>query len=150
MYTTVAEYNTNVWQLKDYNAAFRVIQLPSDETIYNIDLDTRSISTPSFLGVTKEQGAETIYFLVDRYFGEMDLASTACLVEYINSSSDPNKRTGFYPVPFYDISTYSSQVLDGFYKVVELTSGTYKPNKFYVKHQAGHYVKATENFDPTL
>lgn len=152
MITTAEEYNLNAWLFESQNVAIKAIQLPSDEVIYNINLENRSIDTPSFLGVTKEQGAETVYFLVDRFFGDIDLATTACFIQYENNNiSDINERSGFYPVPFYDISTYSSLVLEEGYEEVAVNSGTYKPNKFYKKTEDGQYVLLTNaKYDETI
>lgn len=148
--TTAEEYNASLWRIEDNNTPIKAILLPSDEVIYNINLDTRIIETPSFLGVTKDQNAETIYFLVDRFFGEIDLATTACFVQYINENNpDINKRAGFYPVPFYDISTYSSHIVEGGYEEIHLNSGTYQPNKYYIKN-GDNYILATGGFDKTV
>ena len=78
------------------------IILPSDERVFDVDLNTREISVPTFLSVTKDHRAETVYFLVDRYYEYKDLAQTSCMIEFINADGEG----GFYPVPFYDISSY--------------------------------------------
>ena len=76
--------------------------LPSDEKTFDVDLASRTISVPTFLSVRKDHRAETVYFLVDRIFEYKDLATTSCLIEFINAEG----KGGFYPVPFYDISSY--------------------------------------------
>lgn len=76
--------------------------LPSDEKTFDVDLASRTISVPTFLSVRKDHRAETVYFLVDRIFEYKDLATTCCLIEFINAEG----KGGFYPVPFYDISSY--------------------------------------------
>lgn len=75
-----------MWSLYNENIPTKAILLPSDETIYEIDLNSRVIKTPSFLSVKKDQAAETIYFLIDRFAGEIDLANTACLIQYRNEA----------------------------------------------------------------
>lgn len=150
MFARAEEYLQLLWESKNKNMPTKAILLPSDEIIYNINLDTRVIETPSFLSVTQDQNAETIYFLVDRFFGEIDLATTACLIQYINENNpEINKRAGFYPVPFYDISTYSSHIIEGSYEEIHLNSGTYQPNKYYIKN-GDKFVLATGNFDKTV
>lgn len=76
--------------------------LPSDERTFDIDLSSRTISVPTFLSVAKDHRAETVYFLVDRIYEYKDLATTSCMIEFINAEG----KGGFYPVPFYDISSY--------------------------------------------
>jgi hypothetical protein len=38
------------------------------------------VEAPPVLGVKKDHYAETLYFSVDRYYDNMDLASTTCLI----------------------------------------------------------------------
>ena len=64
MFATAEEYVQQLWQLQNKNMPTKAILLPSDEIIYNIDLNTRTIETPSFLSITQDQDAETIYFFV--------------------------------------------------------------------------------------
>lgn len=76
--------------------------LPSDEKTFDVDLNTRTISVPTFLSVSKDHRAETIYFLVDRYYEYKDLSDTSCIIEFINAEGEG----GYYVVPFYDITSY--------------------------------------------
>lgn len=76
--------------------------LPSDEKTFDVDLDSREISVPTFLSVSKDHRAETIYFLVDRYYDYKDLSQTSCIIEFINAAGEG----GYYVVPFYDITSY--------------------------------------------
>jgi len=90
------------------NVPILSIILPSDERTFDVDLNTREISVPTFLSVAKDHRAETVYFLVDRYFEYKDLSQTSCMIEYINAAGEG----GFYPVPFYDISSYPYYIDD--------------------------------------
>lgn len=56
-----------------------------------------------FLSVQFEHNAEIIYFRCPRYFQNMDLASTVCVVEYVNAHGDAS----LYWVPYYDVNHYS-------------------------------------------
>ena len=142
MITTAEEYLQQLWSLYNENIPTKAILLPSDETIYEIDLNSRVIKTPSFLSVKKDQAAETIYFLIDRFAGEIDLANTACLIQYRNEAG----QDSFYPVPFYDITTYSSHTVNEYVEIY-LNSGTYKKNKYYVLNENGDYVLSSGDFD---
>lgn len=113
MITTPEEYLEHLWgiEAKDEeghainpynNRPILSIILPSDERTFDVDLNTRKISVPTFLSVAKDHRAETVYFLVDRYYEYKDLAETSCIIEFINAAGEG----GFYPVPFYDISSY--------------------------------------------
>ena len=87
MIATAEEYLQQLWQLYDGNVPTKAIMLPRDETIYQIDLNTRTIKAPYLSGITKDQNAETFYFIADRFHGEIDLVNTACLVYYKNKTS---------------------------------------------------------------
>jgi hypothetical protein len=52
------------------------------KTVYDIDLDTREITAPKFLGVLKDHSSETIYFRINRFHDFMDLANVACIIQY--------------------------------------------------------------------
>lgn len=84
------------------NVPIQSIILPSDERTYSVNLNTRTIEAPTFLSVAKDHRAETIYFLVDRYYDYKDLSETSCIIEFINAAGEG----GFYVVPFYDITSY--------------------------------------------
>lgn len=84
-----------------------VIVVPSNTQLYNVDLTTRTIDAPQNLSVKTEHYAETVYFLVDRFFDNMDLAQTNCVVQYVT------KEGAFiYNVPFCDTTTFGNGVTD--------------------------------------
>lgn len=104
MITTATQYNSNLHLLHNMNPpAHATLPLPGPENIYNVDIATREISAPAFLGIEKDAAAETIYFIVDRYADYMDLANTSCIIIYTNALG----KTRFYDVPFYDIYSYA-------------------------------------------
>ena len=102
MITTAAEYEQYLARIQDENAPSIAILLPSDERIYNVDLNSRKIEAPEFLSVEKDHHAECIYFMVDRFFDNMDLSNTVCVIQYINAGGEER----VYAVPYYDITTY--------------------------------------------
>ena len=113
MITNIEEYLKNLWKIQDGNLPAQAILLPSDETIYNVNLNTREIEAPNSLGAKKDHLAETIFFAVDRYFDNMDLTKTVCVVQYVNHNAtdeDGNPAGGFlYLVPFYDVAYYQDK-----------------------------------------
>jgi hypothetical protein len=110
MITTPEEYLAKLHLIQNNNFPTTAILLPSDETIYNIDLNQRTIESPEFLSVATDHYAETIYFRVARYFDNMDLTNTVCLIQYENANAvneDGEPAGGFcYLVPFYDIEHF--------------------------------------------
>ena len=106
MITNPNDYYNAIQQIKDLNKPQYAILLPVDEKIYNIDLDNRSIEAPEFLSLQTDHYAETVYFLVDRHYDNMDLADTICTVQYQN---EKDKDGRIYLVPFFDITTYKKE-----------------------------------------
>ena len=76
MITTAAEYEKYLSQIYDVNPPTLAVLLPSSEPIYKIDLNKRTVETPDFLSVEKDHRAECLYFIVDRFFDNIDLSTT--------------------------------------------------------------------------
>lgn len=82
---------------------------PSDDQIVDIDLNTREINAPKFLSVQYDHNAEIIYFRCNRYYDNMDLAKTVCVIQYLNAehvdpeSGEKTRDAGIFWVPYYDI-----------------------------------------------
>ena len=113
MITSPEDYLKLLYQIQNDNRQTQAILLPKDETIYEIDLNTRTIQAPEFLSVEKDHVAETIYFKVDRYYDNMDLTNTVCLVQYVNENAKTNDNVpaeGFaYAVPFFDVDHFKDE-----------------------------------------
>lgn len=113
MITTPEEYLKFLYEIQNNNTPIVDILAPSDETIYKVDLNTRKIDAPEFLSVLKDHNAETIHFTVDRYFDNMDLTNTICLIQYINKNAvtaEGVKSMGYvYAVPVYDVVTFKDE-----------------------------------------
>ena len=150
MITTPKEYYDKLWQIQSENAPTLAILLPSAERIYNIDLNKRTIDAPEYLSVSEDHNAETIYFKVDRFFDNVDLSNTVCIIQYVNALGEER----VYAVPFYDVETYG-RYIEG-YKPVLVTAETYAPNKYYINKNegldvAGEYVlDSSANFNPLI
>ena len=87
---------------------------PSDDQIVDIDLDAREINAPKFLSVQYDHNAEIIYFRCNRYYDNMDLAKTVCVIQYLNAEhieqdedaenyGELTRDAGIFWVPYYDI-----------------------------------------------
>ena len=95
-----SEFLSHLQQIQDSNYP-SVVVLPDVKTVYDIDLDTREITAPKFLGVLKDHSSETIYFRINRFHDFMDLANVACIIQY----TTPDQQDHIYAVPFYDLLT---------------------------------------------
>jgi hypothetical protein len=84
MITTAEQYNANLHLIHNNNPP-TYAALPTPDYIYNIDISTREIDAPKFLGVETDNVSETIYFIVDRFADYMDLSTTSCVITYINA-----------------------------------------------------------------
>ena len=104
MITSAQEYFSRLQDIRNENLHKEVLQIPSDELIYAVDLNSRTIDTPVYLSTETDHTAETIFFIVDRYYETYDLAQSTCIVEYINAKNEP----GIYLVPIYDLETYAA------------------------------------------
>lgn len=109
MITDTQDYLNLLYRIQDPNRQNSIIQLPENEPIYNIDLNSRSIEAPAYLSVEYDHNAETIYFQVDRFFDNVDLSTMFCIIQYQNAN--PNKIEGgyIYAVPYFDIMTKASE-----------------------------------------
>ena len=93
-FTSLAEYYGHMADLFA-TAQYKYVLLPLDEDPFYIDLNTRTINVPlSFskcASVQSDQLAETIVFVVDRYFDFMDLSMTDIHVQW---TIPENKKNG--------------------------------------------------------
>lgn len=104
MITTPEEYFGKLNLIANANPP-ELALLPKGENTYKIDVSTREVEVPTFLGVERDHKAETIYFVVDRLAGYMDLSQTCCLIQYVNAAGNAHA----YIVPFYDIYTLAEK-----------------------------------------
>ena len=105
MITTPQEYYNKLHLIQDTNKPQIAVLTPNEEKMYYIDLNERKIESPQYLSVMKDHYAETIYFVMDRFYDNIDLAETTCIVQYINAKNEPR----IYAVPFYDITTMEDE-----------------------------------------
>ena len=111
-------YKSLLYEIQNANVSgptTDTIIVPSNISLYNVNLDTREIDAPEYLSVQHEHYAETVYFLVDRYHDSMDLAQTSCIVQYVT----PDDESYIYVVPFCDTVTYSGGIKDADGNIVD-------------------------------
>jgi hypothetical protein len=80
MIVSEQEYVSLLHQINNPNLFFNYIQIPADEKIYKIDLNTKEIEAPSNLGSQGSHNSEIIWFVVDRFYDMRDLSTCACWI----------------------------------------------------------------------
>lgn len=104
MITDYKDYQQKLWEVEQEirTSKATLLPVPPKEEIIPIDLNTREIKVPkSFIIVTQDHSAETLYFTFNRFFDNMDLNNTVCVIQYKNG----NNEEYYYPVPYYDVDT---------------------------------------------
>ena len=108
MITSGEEYRQYLATLsRSYNPPTILIRIPANETIYNIDLNTRIIDPPKFLGVEADHEAEAIFFQVDRFFDNIDLAQCLGTIQFRNAKNEEY----IYVIPAYDITSNPNKII---------------------------------------
>lgn len=136
MITTPEDYLQLLYRIQDKNRQTTIIALPKDEHIYEIDLNKRTIEAPEFLSVEYDHNAETIYFKMDRYFDNVDLArgDIHVIIQYENANPKNTKKGYFYAPPFVDVATFGKENKIVFPWVIEGPATAFSGNvKFSVK-----------------
>jgi hypothetical protein len=82
MITTSEEYNSLLPRLKNPNKFIDLFCVPEDEPVYDIDLNSRTITAPQFVSVQFEHNAEIIWFKADRFYDNIDLYRGSCIIQY--------------------------------------------------------------------
>lgn len=103
MMTERPEYLDLLYKIQDENKPSLAILLPGSEKIFNVDLASRKIEAPEYLSVETDHRSEVIYFRTGRYFDNIDLTNTVCVIQYINAANEGR----VYVVPYYDVDTLS-------------------------------------------
>lgn len=119
---TIGNLNAYYGYMKDFynravsdpqhNYGYKFIMMPLDEEVFNINLNTRSISIPATFaktgGVQADQMAELIIFETDRYFDYMDLANTQIYVQW--QLPDNNHTAGATAITIKDLNSKPGKI----------------------------------------
>lgn len=108
MITNSEEYLDFLTKIENGTPTYE-LRIPSDEPIYEVDLNTRVINAPKFLSVETDHDAELIYFSIDRYFENVDLLTCAGLVLFKNAKNEEYA----YLIPAYDVVTEPGKIIFG-------------------------------------
>lgn len=97
------------WHINSANTPQQV-ELPAGEKLYSINLNTRIIEGPEDLSVLENHEADLLYFTVDRFYDNVDLSTTTCIIQYeTTNKNDGSIFRGIYCIPFYDIVTLAEE-----------------------------------------
>ncbi len=108
MITNSEEYLDFLTKIQNGTPTYE-IRVPSDEPIYEVDLNTRVIDAPKFLSVETDHDAELVYFSIDRYFENVDLLTCAGLVLFKNAKNEEYA----YLIPAYDVVSKPGKIIFG-------------------------------------
>lgn len=92
---------------ESYNPPSIRMRIPTDEPVYEVNLNTRVVSTPSFLGVEADHEAELIYFEMDRFYDSVDLSTCIGLVQFRNAKNEEY----YYVIPYYDVVSKTGKMI---------------------------------------
>lgn len=90
-------------KVKDESQLNKFFRIPLDEPCFTINLSTRVITVPrdftSYgLGVQGDAYAEVVFFESDRYFDQVDLASTECWIQWSTAKKKGNSKSVYVDV----------------------------------------------------
>lgn len=107
MITSSQEYQEFLAGIAETAPSMMKMRIPTYEPVYEIDLNTRKITPPPFIGVEGDHEAEYIYFQVDRYFDGLDLSNAIGLIVFKNA-----KNEEYYQIiPYYDIYSIEGKII---------------------------------------
>lgn len=116
MITDASEFKQRLKEIQD-NTTVTFTTLPSNESRFIIDLNSRTISIPiefEFLAVKNDHKAETVYFECDRYFDDVDLSQHTCVVQTLNINNDRQESNeAIIPVTYIDTTTIDGKIIFG-------------------------------------
>lgn len=92
---------------QSYNPPKSSIRIPTYEPVYEINWSDRSVTTPSFLGVEADHEAELIYFKMDRFVDQTDLANCIGIVQFKNAKQEEY----YYIIPYYDVDSIPGKII---------------------------------------
>jgi len=83
------------------------IRIPIDEPVYEVDLKSRTINSPSVLGVEADHESELIYFKMDRFYDQVDLSTCVGIIQFRNARNEEY----YYIIPYYDTESILGKII---------------------------------------
>ena len=110
MITGSEEYKAYLATLSDsYNPPNILLRIPANEPIYEVNLDTRVITPPTFLGVEADHEAEMVYFKMPRFYDNFDLSQCIGAIQFRNAKNEEY----IYIIPAYDTISCPGSLIFG-------------------------------------
>lgn len=103
MITSSQEYQEFLAGIAETAPSVMKMRIPVDEPIYEINLNTRKITPPPYIGVEGDHQAEYIFFKMDRFYDNIDLSQAIGIIIFKNAKNEQYYQL----IPYYD--SYSEQ-----------------------------------------
>lgn len=107
MITGSQEYEQFLANVAETAPSVLKMRLPTNEPVYEINLNTRKISSPPFIGVEGDHKAEYVFFQMDRFYDMIDLSETIGMVIFKNA----NNEEYYQLIPYYDIYSIDGKII---------------------------------------
>ena len=138
MITSSQEYEKFLAGIAEKAPSDMKMRVPIDEPVYEIDLNTRKITPPPFIGVEGDHAAEYIFFKVDRFVDNVDLTQTIGIITFKNAKNEEYYQL----IPYYDSYSEYGKII--FPWVIEapaaLYSGTVQFSVKFFKLNSSHQL----------
>lgn len=107
MITSSQEYQEFLAGIADTAPSALKMRIPTYEPVYEINMNTRKITPPPFIGVEGDHEAEYVFFQIDRYYDNIDLADAIGVILFKNA-----KNEEYYQIiPYYDIYSIEGKII---------------------------------------
>lgn len=107
MITSSQEYQEFLAGIAETAPSILKMRIPTYEPVYEIDMNTRKISPPPFVGVEGDHEAEYIFFQMDRYYDGLDLADAIGIIIFKNAKNEEYYQL----IPYYDIYSITGKII---------------------------------------
>ena len=107
MITSSQEYQEFLAGIAETAPSIVKMRIPTYEPVYEINLNTRKIQSPPFIGVEGDHEAEYIFFQMDRYFDGLDLSDAIGSIVFKNA----NGEEYYQIIPYYDIYSIKDKII---------------------------------------
>ena len=93
--------------LASYNPPTILARIPANEPVYTINLNTRAVTAPTYLGVESDHNAEYLFYEMDRYMDNFDLAQCVGVITFRNAKNEEYMQV----IPAYDIQSAPGKII---------------------------------------
>ena len=107
MITSSQEYQEFLAGIASTAPSALKMRIPTYEPVYEINLNTRKISPPPFVGVEGDHEAEYVFFQMDRFYDGIDLADAIGVILFKNAKDEEYYQV----IPYYDIYSIDGKII---------------------------------------